>query len=48
MMHCVICMSPMGSVFSDRLRRFPSLINCCTIDWYSNWPVEALDGVGKG
>jgi dynein heavy chain len=48
MIHCVICMSPMGDIFSDRLRRFPSLVNCCTIDWYSNWPAEALAGVGQG
>jgi dynein heavy chain len=41
-------MSPMGDIFSDRLRRFPSLVNCCTIDWYSNWPAEALAGVGQG
>jgi dynein heavy chain, axonemal len=48
MIHVVICFSPMGDIFADRLRRFPSLVNCCTIDWYSNWPAEALDGVGKG
>jgi dynein heavy chain len=41
-------MSPMGEVFADNLRRFPSLVNCCTIDWYSNWPSEALFGVGRG
>ena len=23
-------------------RNFPSLINCCTIDWYLAWPKEAL------
>lgn len=29
--HLVICMSPIGSAFRDRLRMFPSLVNCCTI-----------------
>jgi len=24
------------------LRNFPSLINCCTIDWYLAWPNDAL------
>lgn len=27
---------------------FPSLVNCSTIDWFSEWPEEALLGVGKG
>jgi dynein heavy chain len=31
-----------------RLRMFPSLINCCTIDWFTNWPGEALVNVAKG
>ena len=45
--HCVIAMSPLGDVFSMRLRMFPSLINCSTIDWFTEWPEEALLGVGK-
>ena len=27
---------------------FPSFINCCTIDWFTEWPDEALLGVGQG
>lgn len=27
---------------------FPSLVNCSTIDWFTNWPSEALINVGKG
>lgn len=43
--HLVLCMSPLGSVFRDRIRMFPSLVNCCTIDWFSEWPAEALQSV---
>ena len=39
-------MSPIGDAFSTRLRMFPSLISCCTIDWFTEWPEEALQGVG--
>lgn len=24
---------------------FPSLVNCCTIDWFVDWPQEALESV---
>ncbi len=27
--HLIICMSPIGESFRNRLRMFPSLINCC-------------------
>lgn len=32
-LHVVLAMSPVGDAFRVRLRMFPSLINCCTIDW---------------
>merc|ERR1719313_1462317 len=37
-LHIVLCMSPIGDAFRVRCRMFPSLINCCTIDWYDEWP----------
>ena len=46
-LHLVICMSPIGDAFRNRLRMFPSLVNCCTIDWFTGWPEEALIQVAK-
>merc|ERR1719506_2934073 len=43
--HCVLAFSPVGDAFRERLRMFPSLVNCCTIDWFLPWPAEALYSV---
>ncbi|KAK4887372.1 hypothetical protein RN001_003643 [Aquatica leii] len=44
-LHTVITMSPIGEIFRARLRQFPALVNCCTIDWFSAWPNSALQSV---
>ncbi|KAL2653916.1 hypothetical protein R1flu_022044 [Riccia fluitans] len=46
-LHVVLAMSPIGDAFRTRLRMFPSLVNCCTIDWFSEWPEEALKSVAQ-
>ena len=33
--HIILAMSPVGEKFVTRLRMFPSLVNCCTIDWFT-------------
>eukprot|EP00615_Pteridomonas_danica_P016588 CAMPEP_0114385844 /NCGR_PEP_ID=MMETSP0102-20121206/6268_1 /TAXON_ID=38822 ORGANISM="Pteridomonas danica, Strain PT" /NCGR_SAMPLE_ID=MMETSP0102 /ASSEMBLY_ACC=CAM_ASM_000212 /LENGTH=3026 /DNA_ID=CAMNT_0001542557 /DNA_START=949 /DNA_END=10026 /DNA_ORIENTATION=- len=43
--HVCLTMSPVGEAFRERLRKFPSIVNCCTIDWFSAWPDEALQSV---
>ena len=46
-LHIVLCMSPVGSAFRTRCRMFPSLVNCCTIDWFVQWPRDALLSVSQ-
>ncbi|CAE8588678.1 unnamed protein product [Polarella glacialis] len=44
-LHIVLTMSPVGAALRVRMRMFPALVNCCTIDWFLPWPDEALLGV---
>ena len=44
-LHLVLCMSPIGEAFRTRVRMFPNLVNCCTIDWFSAWSPDALKEV---
>lgn len=37
----------MGDPFRERLRKFPSLVNCTTIDWFTQWPEDALRSVAS-
>ncbi|XP_076022383.1 dynein axonemal heavy chain 12 [Genypterus blacodes] len=46
-LHIIVAFSPIGDAFRNRLRQFPSLINCCTIDWFQPWPEEALERVAN-
>ncbi|XP_039631019.1 dynein heavy chain 3, axonemal [Polypterus senegalus] len=46
-LHIVLALSPIGDAFRNRLRMFPSLINCCTIDWFQAWPTDALEMVAN-
>lgn len=45
--HIVLAMSPIGEDFKRRLRMFPSLVNCCAIDWFLPWPKQALETVAE-
>jgi len=40
-------MSPVGEALRVRCRKFPSLVNCCNLDWFPAWPKEALLSVAS-
>lgn len=41
-LHVVLAMSPVGANMRNRCRMYPSLVNCTTIDWFLEWPADAL------
>ena len=45
--HIVLCFSPKGNKFKQRAREFPGVISCTSMDWFHDWPKEALIDVGK-
>jgi dynein heavy chain len=46
-LHMALCFSPVGDAFRVRARMFPGLINCTSIDWFHEWPEDALVGVAQ-
>jgi dynein heavy chain len=41
-LHVILCMSPVGETFRNRIRMYPAFVNCTTIDWFCEWPSDAL------
>jgi len=41
-LHMSLCFSPVGDLMWSRARKFPALVNCTVIDWFQQWPVDAL------
>lgn len=41
----VLCFSPVGTTLRVRSRKFPAIINCTSINWFHEWPQEALVSV---
>lgn len=46
-LHIVVSMSSIGDAFRRRCRLFPSLVHNSTIDWFDDWPTEALMSVAQ-
>lgn len=46
-LHIALCFSPVGDAFRIRARMFPGLINCTSIDYFHDWPQDALIDVAN-
>ena len=44
-LHLVLCMSPVSDKLRVHCRQSPSLVDCCTLDWFASWPEDALASV---
>eukprot|EP00049_Salpingoeca_infusionum_P001275 m.46981 g.46981 ORF g.46981 m.46981 type:complete len:4526 (+) comp10948_c0_seq2:170-13747(+) len=43
----VLCFSPVGDTLRKRARKFPAIVNCTSIDWFHEWPEDALISVSE-
>ena len=46
-LHIILSFSPVGARFQSRFRKFPTLFNSSTINWFLPWPLEALVSVSN-
>ncbi|EFC48546.1 hypothetical protein NAEGRDRAFT_55628 [Naegleria gruberi] len=44
-LHLVLCFSPVGEQLRVWCRKFPAIMNCSVIDWFHEWPRDALISV---
>ena len=47
MLKVVLCFSPVGNTLRVRSRKFPAVTNTTSIDWFHEWPEEALVSVSS-
>ena len=40
-----LCFSPVGPKLRVRSRKFPAIVNCTAINWFHEWPEDALVSV---
>jgi len=46
-LHLGLCFSPVGDAFRIRARMFPAVISCTQMDWFHEWPRDALIDVAN-
>lgn len=46
-LHLILAMSPVGNTLASRFQYYPSLTTFMTINWFNNWPTEALEQVAS-
>ncbi|KAM9230987.1 LOW QUALITY PROTEIN: dynein axonemal heavy chain 11 [Leptosomus discolor] len=43
----ILCFSPAGAVVGAGARNFPAIVKCTAIDWFHEWPWEALRSISR-
>ncbi|CAM9221005.1 unnamed protein product [Bubo scandiacus] len=43
----ILCFSPTSATLRAQARKFPAIVNCTAIDWFHEWPREALHSISR-
>lgn len=46
-LHIVLCFSQIGETFKQTIKMYPAIVNCCTVDWFFEWPEDALSSIAS-
>ena len=46
-LHVIFALGPFSDFFRRSIANFPALLNCCTINYFHQWPDDALNFVSK-
>lgn len=46
-LHLILCFSPMGDTFREKVHLYPSLLKHCAVHWFDSWPKEALEMISE-
>lgn len=46
-LHLILCFSPMGETFREKVNLYPSLLKHCSVHWFDSWPKEALEMISE-
>ena len=46
-LHMSLCFSPVGDGFRSRATKFPAIVTATVIDWFYDWPQDALLSVAE-
>lgn len=46
-LHIVLVMSSVGQELRENIRCYPSVVNCCTMISFTEWPEEALKKIAS-
>lgn len=46
-LHLILCFSPIGETFREKVHMYPSLLKHCSVHWFDSWPKEALEMISE-